>query len=234
MKMKLWAKPAEAPPAPDKILATLPEPFRSILLSMYAGEPQPGADDRSHSLDGISSISPEQGMWIYEFCRRTKPAKTVEIGLAYGFSTLYILAALYENGEGSHTSIDPFQSAYHEIGMHQPARVNMERVFRHIKERSYPAMTDLARKSEMFDFIFIDGNHRFDDALVDFTLSSEVCANGGHIVFDDMWMDAIQRAVAFVRLNRKDFSEVQTPIRNIAVFRRIAADKRNWDHYLEF
>jgi hypothetical protein len=82
--------------------------------------------------------------------------------------------------------------------------------------------------------IFIDGNHRFDDVLVDFTLSAELCPMGGCIVMDDMWMPSIRRAVAFIRSNRNDFEEIKTPVSNIAAFQRICADGRQWHHYVEF
>jgi predicted O-methyltransferase YrrM len=173
-------------------------------------------------------------MWIHNLCRQLKPKKTVEIGLAYGFSTIYILAALHENGTGSHTAIDPHQPAYHEIGLRHPEKLNMADAFTLIRQMSVPALVDLHRKDEHFEFIFIDGNHRFDDVLVDFILSSEVCAIGGHIILDDMWMPAIQKVAAFARANRKDFIEIQSPIENIAAFQKIAEDTRSWDHYIVF
>lgn len=45
--------------------------------------------------------------------------------------------------------------------------------------------------AEKFDLIFIDGSHRFDDVLVDFTLAAELCPIGGSIVFDDAFMKSI-------------------------------------------
>jgi predicted O-methyltransferase YrrM len=174
-------------------------------------------------------------MWLYNLCRELKPKKTAEIGLAYGFSTLYILAALHESGSGAHFAIDPCQDAFHEIGLSQPEKVGMSSAFRFIPERSVPAFVDLIRSGDFFEFIFIDGSHHFDDALVDFMLSAEVCLPGGCIVFDDMWMPAIQRAVSFVRTNRADFAEMPTPISNIAAFRKTAGkDTRGSSHYVEF
>jgi predicted O-methyltransferase YrrM len=96
-------------PSREQILSSLPEPFRSALLSMYEGDLQLGEDGEKHSLDEITGISPAEGMWIYELCRKVKPQATLEIGLAYGFSTIYFLAVLAENGNGHHSSIDPYQ-----------------------------------------------------------------------------------------------------------------------------
>ncbi len=234
MRLKLWKKPVYIPQEPEEVIASLPDQFRFSLLSMYAGEPQIGTDGGLYPLDPATRISPEEGMWIHDLCRQLKPKKTIEIGLAYGFSTIYILAALHENGIGSHIAIDPHQAAYHEIGIRQPEKVNMAAAFSLMSQMSVPALVDLQRKGEHFEIIFIDGNHRFDDVLVDFMLSAEVCAIGGHIILDDMWMPAVQKAVSFARTNRNDFVEIPTPVANIAAFRKTGEDTRSWDHYVDF
>lgn len=218
----------------DEILSSLPQPFRSALVSMYNGEPQLGSDGEPHSLDGVVRINREQGMWLYNLCREDKPKTTLEIGLAYGFSTAYFLAAIHENGNGRHTAVDPFQSLWHGIGRLQAKRFSMSDSFCFIEEKSQPALVHFADRGERFEVIFIDGNHRFDDACIEFTLSAELCPMGGCIILDDMWMPAIRKAVAFIRSNRKDFEELKTPVSNIAAFRRIGEDARPWYDYEEF
>jgi predicted O-methyltransferase YrrM len=219
---------------PDEILSPLPPPFRAALLSMYNGEPQLGSDGKRHSIDGNTRISPEQGMWLYSLCRAAKPKTTLEIGLGYGFSTVYFLAAIRENSVGHHTAVDPFQSHWDGIGWRQSRSLDMSDSFRCIEEKSVSALVHFADRGEMFEVIFIDGNHRFDDVFVDFTLSAELCPIGGCIVLDDMWMPSIRMAVAFIRSNRKDFEEIGTPISNIVAFRRISEDARKWQHYVKF
>ena len=86
----------------------------------------------------------------------------------------------------------------------------------------------------IFEFIFFDGNHRFDDALVDFTLSAEVCPLDGYVVLDDMWMPSIQRTASFIRRNREDFVEATTPIANFAAFERTYKDTPAWDQHIDF
>lgn len=221
-------------PSPAEALSSLPQRFRSALLSMYNGDPQLGSDGEEHGLDGKVLISREQGMWLYNLCREGKPKATLEIGLAYGSSTVYFLAAIHENGGGCHTAVDPFQSYWHGIGGLQPQRLSMSDSFRIAEEKSATALVHFADRGEKFEVIFIDGNHRFDDALVDFTLSAELCPRGGCIILDDMWMPSIRRAVAFIRSNRNDFEEITTPVSNIAAFRRIGEDSREWHHYVEF
>ena len=218
----------------DEILSPLPRTFRSTLLSMYNGDPQIGSDGERHSLLEKTRISPEQGMWLYDLCCEVKPKTTLEIGLAYGYSTVYFLASIRVNGVGHHTAVDPFQSDWHGIGRRQAQNLGMTDSFRCIEEKSVSALVHFADRRETFEVIFIDGMHRFDDAFVDFTLSAELCPMGGCVILDDMWMPSIRRAAAFIRSNRQDFEEIKTPVSNIAAFRRISEDKRDWNHYVEF
>ena len=234
LKRERASVPSTAP-ALEEVLAPLPEPFRDKLVSMYSAESMVGIDDQNHAIDSLTRISPTQGMWLYEQCRSTKALATLEIGLAYGFSAVFFLAAVANNGRGRHTAIDPFQrTQWHGIGLANVRAAGADSSFQFIEDRSDRAATDLARKNASFDVIFIDGNHRLDDVLVDFYLSAPLCRIGGLIVFDDMWMGSIQTVVSFVRSNRRDFVEITTTHPNISVFRRTGEDLRRWDDFQPF
>jgi predicted O-methyltransferase YrrM len=221
------------PAAPD--IKELGEPFSSLLSSMYAGEPQLGVDGTRHEIDSTTRISAAQGMWLYHLCCQLKPRATLEIGLAYGFSAVYFLAANSRQESAFHTAVDPFQlQSWHGVGAQRASVVGCSERFQFISKPSDLALAQFIRDQEFFDVIFIDGNHRFDDVLVDFSLSAHVCKPQGHVVLDDMWMPSIRKVAAFIRKNRTDFDEVPTPVGNIAVFRRIGTDDRKWDHFIDF
>jgi len=232
----LTSRPPAPEPPPRAIIGEIGEPFTSVLGSMYDGEPQLGADGQMHELDPLTRIRPRQGLWLYQLIREEKPDETLEIGLAYGFSTVYILAALHANGKGRHTALDPFQDGFWRgIGATRD-RVTGVRpgTFEFSRETSVQGLARLARERRQFGVIFIDGNHLFDAALVDFFLAAPLCQIGGHVVLDDLWLPSIERVASFVRRNRADFVEVPTPIGNIAVFRRTDEDKRDWKHFVPF
>lgn len=188
-------------------------------------------------MDAAFGICPAEGIWIYELCRLVRSQATLEIGLAYGFSTLFFLAALAENRNGRHTSADPHHrnvpGRWAGIGLMLARRLGGER-FRFIEERSFAALTHLADHSQCFDIIFVDGRHLFDFIVTEFTLSTELCSMGGYIILHDAWLPSIQRAVAFIRANRTDFEYVETPVANIAVFRHTTTDDRLFRHFVDF
>lgn len=214
--------------------------FRSRLLSMYRAKPQVGADGKEHPIGDVPGMSPEEGMWLYGHCVKVKPTATLEIGMAFGYSTLYFLAAQAANGQGSHTAVDPLQSSiFSGVALtHAEAAVREKGLgkdaFRLIEERSDRAAVDLVRAGSIFDVVFIDGNHRFDDVLVDFYLCAPLCAIGGHIVLHDMWMSSIHTVAKYLRANRADVQWVPTPAGNLGVFEKVAEDSRDWRHFRKF
>lgn len=224
----------------EEFLAPLREDFRAALLSMYNGDAQFGNDDQKFTIDEITRISAGDGMALYDLAVATKAKNTIEIGMAYGFSTICFLAAIAKNGAGHHTSIDPFQrSHWNGIGlahaMSLAPMIDGQSSFTFLDDRSDRVSADLARAEEKFDLIFIDGNHRYDDVLVDFYLFAQICEAGGHIVFDDMWMSSVQTVVSFIETNRVDFVRVRNHSRcNQAIFRKIAEDERPWDDFQPF
>jgi cephalosporin hydroxylase len=223
------------PQSPASILARLDEPFRSALTSLYRGDLQRGNNGQLFEIDPITSIEAPNGVWLYdEYCRLI-PRASLEIGMAYGCSTLFFLAAIAKNGAGAHTAIDPFErESWHGVGLENVRNLGAT-AFQFIEDTDVHAATDLQRSGARFDFIFIDGNHRFDDALVDFTLFAPLLNNGGRIVFDDMWMPSVRTAVSFVQTNRPDFKHIPAPFGSrFATFERIGDDARDWDHFLPF
>ncbi|HLW83021.1 MAG TPA: class I SAM-dependent methyltransferase [Candidatus Acidoferrales bacterium] len=219
----------------DLALQEIGEPFASALASIYKGEPQMGENGRKYDVDPITKISVQEGLYLYHTCRKANAQLTMEIGCAYGFSTLYFLAAHATNSAGRHVAIDPFESSsWHGIGVHKVAQVAMQERFRLVEEPSFFGIPLLMREGLRFDIIFIDGSHFFESALMDFTLSANLCKMDGLIVLDDMWMPAIRKVVSFIRRNRPDFAEAPTSIENICVFRKVGEDRRPWQHFEDF
>ncbi|MEQ8384027.1 MAG: class I SAM-dependent methyltransferase [Coleofasciculus sp. A1-SPW-01] len=201
---------------------------------------------------------------LQEQVKKYNAQNTLEIGMAYGLSTLAICQAHHEKGTGSHTAIDPSQSkSWKSIGLLNIKRAGLEDRFRFIESPSYTALPQLLVAEEKFDFAFIDGNHLFDYALLDFFYIDKLLQVGGYIMFDDLWMPSVRKAVSFVLRNRAyklvkiktdasfslRFYRIirrisQTPINvetrlkfipnNVCLVQKIANDKRRWDFHHSF
>lgn len=150
-----------------------------------------------------TSVTFEAGALLYDCVRAWKPAKSLEIGMAYGLSTLFICQAHCDNGSGSHTAIDPFEvTAFKSIGLLNIERADLQHLLRFFQVRSDEVLPQLSAQKESFDFALIDGSHLFDNVLVDFFYVDKLLNVGGHLVFDDLWMPGVRKVASFVLRNR--------------------------------
>ena len=113
----------------------LPDDVDGLLETMYDGSPQVGSDGALHPMDGVTQISRYEGMLLYHLCLERKPKVVLEVGLAYGFSTVYLLAALREAGRGRHIAIDPLESRlWHGVGAQRGVQLGMQDRFKVIEK----------------------------------------------------------------------------------------------------
>ena len=208
--------------------------FTAWIDDLYENPEQPGSDGQLHRLDAVTRISREQGEFLYRLTVETKAERTLEVGMAYGFSTLFFLAAHRALGAGCHTAVDPFENTlWHGIGLTKVEHSGCGPSFRWLEQTSIRALPALRDAGEVFDLVYIDGDHRFDAVIMDFHLADPLCRIGGHIVLDDLWMPSIRCAARFIQQNLP-YQRVEQPIQNILVLRKTAEDQRRWDHFEPF
>lgn len=101
----------------------------------------------------------DMGEAITSLIQKKQCLRTIEIGCAYGVSSLFICQSLAERREASphHVIIDPFQSGrFKEAGV-----LNLERArfdfFELMEEPSERALPRLGEQGRRFDFALIDG-----------------------------------------------------------------------------
>jgi predicted O-methyltransferase YrrM len=218
----------------DELLASLPDDVATRLASMYRGEPQRGTDGELHELDEVTRIPVAQALHLFELHRVERPALSIEVGLAYGFSTLVFAAAAREHG-GRHVAIDPYaESDWHGVGLVHARAVAEEGRFQHLAERSSTALARLAADGTRAGLVYVDGAHRFDDVMVDMVLSDPLLEEGGLLLLDDTWLPSVQKALRFFETNRADYRREPSPVTNLAVLRKVARDERNWRHFVDF
>lgn len=184
--------------------------MNSLIEEIYRTQQVRDANGNTRSIVP-ASIFPNEGKALYQLVRRTKAKQTLEIGLAYGLSTLFLCQAHIENqqefqGEDTekpcHTAVDPFQASYwHNIGL-----LNLERAgFRHLvhfhEQKSQVLLPQLLDKGKSYDFAFIDGAHLFDYVFLDFWYVDQLIKPDGLIMLHDLIMPAIRKLLSFVLRN---------------------------------
>jgi predicted O-methyltransferase YrrM len=206
-----------------------------VLADMYGADKLYGTKvDGLITINKNIRISIEQGARMHKLMRSHSVKRSLEVGFAYGFSTVWMLDALWSRSNAFHVAVDPWEEhTFHGIGLAQVKRLGFGVRFDWIDNFSIHALSDLIRKKEKFDFIFIDGNHRFDDVIVDFHLSNQLLWPGGLAVFDDMWMNSVRSATNFI-VNNFSYEVVPQPVENMLVLRKTNYDYRDPTHFISF
>ncbi len=124
--------------------------------------------------------------------------KTLEVGCAYGISSLFICSALAGRKNPKHIILDPHQNGYWQsIGTLNLKRAGYD-FFELIEEFSEFSLPTLAKnEAGTFDLIFIDGWHTFDHTLLDIFYANKLLRVGGYVVIDDCQYPAIEKAVDY-------------------------------------
>lgn len=235
--------PADLAQLPEPDISILGEPFVSRLEAMYAGKPQLGLDNNPYPIDGGTRVTRREGLWLFNACKELNARKTLEVGLAFGYSALYMLAWHKSQESSEHVAIDPGQD---NIWWRTVGRANCRDMgfgpgserFRFLNGTSAVMLGHLVGMNEKFDLIFIDGDHKFDSIMVDFYLASQLVRTGGYIVLHDRWMQSTRSAKNFIRNNRPDFVELPhvTPVglTDFVIYKRVGIDTREWHHFEKF
>jgi predicted O-methyltransferase YrrM len=182
------------------------EPARRIRASIeriYAAQSVQGEDGVTYSIMPVA-VPPERGRFLLEVCRAHGGARTLEVGMAWGLSTLHIFQALAENGVDAshHVIMDPFQATvYHNAALRTLAELGLSQNVEFYSEPSGLVLPRLAAAGRQFDFAFIDGDHRFDGVFIDMFYVDQLLKPGGVAVFDDMSWDGVYLACRFAETN---------------------------------
>lgn len=152
-----------------------------------------------------SAIVLEYAQALYGAVLAHRPGVVVEIGMAYGISTLAILTGLREIGtHGRLISIDPRQtSVFKGIGVRNVRCSGMSDRHELIESFDYVALPRLLERGETIQFAYIDGWHTFDYCLLDFFYLDKLLEPGGIVGFNDAGWRSVHKVLGFVQTHRK-------------------------------
>jgi predicted O-methyltransferase YrrM len=144
----------------------------------------------------------EIGALLQRLIEEKRPAVTLEIGLAYGVSGLFICEALARVGGKKHIAIDAFQSTiWSGIGIHHLRQAGFGGLVELREQLSQDALPQLVTEGVKVDFAFIDGSHAFDQKMVDFFYVDRLLNLGGIVAFDDCNWSSVHHVCRFIAIN---------------------------------
>ena len=183
-----------------------------------------------------------------------RPVRTIETGFGLGISALAIVAGADSAGvQGhTHTAIDPFQrrAGLDSAGLVLFMELGLADRLRLIERRSEYALPAEAERLDAdatgvaggatdgrYDLAFVDGDHRFEHALMDIWLLTRLVRPGGLIIADDAWMPSVRTAANYAASNLGLIEEPcpACAVPRLAVLRvPECAPERPWDHFVPF
>ena len=152
------------------------------------------SDGTLHDIFPVAVYAAE-GEALREWVLREGATRTIEIGLGYGISALYICEGLLGNADSTqHVALDPYQATrFAGCGLQvlEEARV-AEMVELHAEE-SQIALPRFLGEARRFHLAFVDGNHRFDGVFIDLVFLGRLLRSGGIVFVDDYQLPAVAR-----------------------------------------
>jgi predicted O-methyltransferase YrrM len=152
------------------------------------------------------AVGPAEGAVLRDWVRREGALRTLEVGLGFAISTLFICEGLLENGgEIGHVAVDAYQfeslpghrMLYAGVGVAILEEAGVRDLVELHVERSETALPRLLGEGRNFDLAFIDGNHRFEGVFLDLVYCGKLLSSGAVVFVDDMQLPAVRNAVQF-------------------------------------
>jgi predicted O-methyltransferase YrrM len=149
-------------------------------------------------------VAAVEGEALRDWVIRENATRTVEVGLGYGISALFICEGLLMNSHpgARHVVIDPNQSTrFANCGLQFIDDAGVSELIDHHNEQSQIVLPRLQSERRTFDLAFVDGNHRFEGAFVDLVYLGRLVRPSGIIFVDDYHLPGITKAVSFFVAN---------------------------------
>lgn len=168
----------------------------ALLRQIYDTRQVEDVDGTVYQL-GDTPINRRFARILYQTVRHERPSLVIEVGMAYGLSTLAILAGLHENAAGILISIDPSQTShYNNIGVKNVERVGMADRHRCFEAADFDALPVLLKEHERAcGLVYIDGRHNFDYTTLDLFYADRLVKIGGIVALNDGWMIGVHKAI---------------------------------------
>ncbi|WP_327040115.1 class I SAM-dependent methyltransferase [Micromonospora ureilytica] len=200
-----------------RVAAALSTMFRraehdDAMTRRYQAQRAPGAAPMTHQEHSDAAaqvympISARGGQLIYNLVRAVRPATVVEFGTSFGISTLYLAAAVRDNGTGrvistelNATKVAAAQRTFTDVGLDELITV-----------LEGDALQTLTTLEGPVDFVLLDGWK--DLCLPVLRLLEPRIAPGTLVVADDVNLRSLQTYLDYVRESANGYHSVTFPV----------------------
>jgi predicted O-methyltransferase YrrM len=201
--------------------------MQAIIEEIQASQRVTGRSGAAHRLH--SAIDPEEGLFLEGIVHSDPSVKrTLEVGCAYGLSSLHICKGLQGRQGARHTILDPFQnSQWDGAGIRNLEEAGVD-YFEWIEELSEIALPRLLEEQEgSYDLVFVDGWHTLDHTLLDCFYATRLLRTGGYLVVDDIVLPPVRKALHYLAQypcykTFKTLSGGQSPTLRLRLLRTLA------------
>ena len=198
------------------------------------------SDGTRHRIFPVAVYAVE-GEALREWVLREGATRTIEIGLGYGISALYVCEGLLGNADPAarHVALDPYQATrFANCGLQFLEEAGVAGMVEHHAEVSEIALPRFLGEDRSFHLAFVDGNHRFDGVFIDLVFLGRLLRSDGIVFVDDYQLPAVARAVSYCVTNLGwTLEEVSAAdeLHRWAVLRTSTVpDTRPFDYYVDF
>lgn len=198
------------------------------------------SDGTTHTVFPVAA-SLSEGEALRSWVVRERAARTIEIGLGYGISALFICEGLVTNGAAGarHVVMDPHQGTrFANCGLQFLDEGGVADMVDFHDGESQVVLPRLLEDGRRFDLAFVDGNHRFDGVFVDLVYLGRLIRPGGVVFVDDYQLPAVARATSFFVANVGwTVEQLSAPdeLHQWVVLRTATrADTRRFDDFVDF
>lgn len=145
--------------------------------------------------------------WLSSIPLPTGPIKYLEIGAYYGANICSIVKTYATHDESEIHCVDPWTDykEYHEYKSQQPniysgfiqniSKLPEKDIHKIHIHRGFSGDILPKFQNEMFDIIYIDGNHDAPFVLEDAVVSFKKLKSGGWLIFDDVTWDGVNASL---------------------------------------
>jgi predicted O-methyltransferase YrrM len=155
--------------------------------------------DSSGCTVAINSDTPKgQGLFLQRIYDQIKPEKSLEVGFAFGISTLFILEKCreYNRKEKCHIVIEPFD--WGNAAIYNIRKEGLEKYIDIRNDLSDKVLPSMYLNNERIQFAYVDTTKVFDTVLQDFYFIDKILDTGGVVIFDDASTGGINMVIRFI------------------------------------